>query len=72
MSMGRAHKHRLQTLEAVQRAGQQREPAYICVQSEAEIPARLAAIGRRVRVYMGVCPGDWDQDETDQAALAGA
>lgn len=73
MSMGRAHKHRLQTLEAVQRTGQQREPAYICVQSEAEIPARLAAIGRRVRVYMGVCPGDWDQEhEADSAPIAGA
>lgn len=64
---------RLQALEAVQlTAGQQPEPAYICVQSETEIPARLAAIGRRVRVYMGVCPDDWDQDETDQTALAGA
>ena len=69
--MSKAHKQRLHALEQVATAtGQQ--PAYICVQSEAEIPARLAAIGRRVRVYMGVCPDDWDQDETDQAALADA
>lgn len=68
--MSKAHKQRLQTLETAAATGQQ--PAYICVQSEAEIPARLAAIGRRVRVYMGVCPDDWDQDETDQAALADA
>lgn len=72
--MIKAHERRLQALEAVQRAaGQQPEPAYICVQSAAEIPAALAAVGRRVRVYMGVCPDDWDQvHETDSAAVAGA
>lgn len=69
--MSKAHKQRLQALEQVATPTSQ-QPAYICVQSEAEIPARLAAIGRRVRVYMGVCPDDWDQDETDQAALADA
>lgn len=61
--MSKAQTHRLQTLEAIQlAAGQQQEPAYICVQSETEIPARLAAKGRRVRVYMGVCPDDWDRE----------
>ena len=72
--MSKVHERRLQALEAVQlAAGQQPEPAYICVQSAAEIPAALAAKGRRVRVYMGVCPDDWGQDhEADSAPIAGA
>lgn len=56
-----------QALEVAQLATTQ-EPGYICVQSAAEIPAALAARGKRVRVYVGVCPDDWDADNEQSSS----
>ncbi len=63
------NERRLCALEVAQLATTQ-EPGYICVQSEAEIPAALAARGKRVRVYVGVCPDDWDADDEQSSAPA--
>ncbi len=55
---------RLVALEAAQlAAGQQPEPAWVSVQSEAALPAALAA--RRqppAKVYIGVGPDDWGKE----------
>ena len=70
-AMSAAQHRRLRALE-VARESSGSTPAYICVQSVEEIPAALAAIGKRVHVYVGVCPDDWDTDDEQSSSNAPA
>lgn len=54
---------RVERLEAVNRPGAA-APTWLAVETEADLPAALAALpdGWRGNVYIGVSPDDWDNE----------
>lgn len=54
---------RLKALE--QRKQGQEAPGYISVEREEDLPEVLARAGRRVKVYIGFSPDEWDEELED-------